>query len=139
MQIMYHRCCGIDVHKKMIVACLLIITAEGVQKEIQTESHGALGSLPAPRVAQSPALRGSGHGKYRSLLEVHLERAGRRDGASAVQRPTYQGGPREENGYQGRRMDRRLAPTRSAASQLCACPSPTGTAGFDPLPQQFGC
>jgi len=105
MQIMYHRCCGIDVHKKMIVACLLIITAEGVQKEIQTESHGALGSLPAPRVAQSPALRGSGHGKYRSLLEVHLERAGRRDGASAVQRPTYQGGPREENGYQGRRCE----------------------------------
>lgn len=38
MQIMYHRCCGIDVHKKMIVACLLLITAEGVQKEIQTFS-----------------------------------------------------------------------------------------------------
>jgi transposase len=32
---MYHRCCGIDVHKKMIVACLLMITPEGVQKEIQ--------------------------------------------------------------------------------------------------------
>jgi transposase len=38
MHIMYHRCCGIDVHKKMIVACLLIITAQGVQKEIQTFS-----------------------------------------------------------------------------------------------------
>ena len=38
MQIMYHRCCGIDVHKKMIVACLLIISAQGVQKEIQTFS-----------------------------------------------------------------------------------------------------
>ncbi len=36
MQIMYRRCCGIDVHKKMIVACLLLITAQGVQKEIQT-------------------------------------------------------------------------------------------------------
>ncbi len=36
MQIMYHRCCGIDVHKKMIVACLLIITDQGVHKEIQT-------------------------------------------------------------------------------------------------------
>jgi hypothetical protein len=35
MQIMYQRCCGIDVHKKMIVACLLISTAQGVQKEIQ--------------------------------------------------------------------------------------------------------
>jgi transposase len=36
MQIMYHRCCGIDVHKKMIVACLLLITDQGVHKEIQT-------------------------------------------------------------------------------------------------------
>jgi len=48
MQIMYQRCCGIDVHKKMIVVCLLIITAEGVHKEIQTESHNGVGSLPAP-------------------------------------------------------------------------------------------
>jgi transposase len=38
MRIMYHRCCGIDVHKKMIVVCLLMITAQGVQKEIQTLS-----------------------------------------------------------------------------------------------------
>jgi len=35
MRIMYQRCCGIDVHKKMIVACLLMISDQGVQKEIQ--------------------------------------------------------------------------------------------------------
>jgi transposase len=35
MQNMYHRCCGIDVHKKMIVACLLLVTPQGVEKEIQ--------------------------------------------------------------------------------------------------------
>jgi len=38
MQLIYQRCCGIDVHKKMIVACLLICSAQGVQKEIQTFS-----------------------------------------------------------------------------------------------------
>ncbi len=38
MRVIYQRCCGIDVHKKMIVACLLICTAQGVQKEIQTFS-----------------------------------------------------------------------------------------------------
>ena len=38
MQVIYQRCCGIDVHKKMIVACLLIGSAQGVQKEIQTFS-----------------------------------------------------------------------------------------------------
>jgi hypothetical protein len=36
MQVIYTRCCGIDIHKKIIVACLLIYTAQGVQKEIQT-------------------------------------------------------------------------------------------------------
>lgn len=36
MQVIYQRCCGIDIHKKMIVACLLICTAQGVQKEVQT-------------------------------------------------------------------------------------------------------
>src|SRR5215471_4622689 len=36
MQVLYQRCCGIDLHKKMIVACLLMCTAQGVQKEIQT-------------------------------------------------------------------------------------------------------
>jgi transposase len=38
MQVIYHRCCGIDVHKKMLVACVLSCTAQGVQKEIQTFS-----------------------------------------------------------------------------------------------------
>ena len=36
MQVIYTRCCGIDLHKKVIVACLLICTAQGVQ--IQTFS-----------------------------------------------------------------------------------------------------
>jgi transposase len=36
MRMIYDRCCGIDLHKKMIVACLLIVTAQGVEKEIRT-------------------------------------------------------------------------------------------------------
>lgn len=38
MQVIYQRCCGIDVHKKVIMACLLIRTEQGVHKEIQTFS-----------------------------------------------------------------------------------------------------
>jgi hypothetical protein len=38
MQIVYQRWCGMDVHKKMSVASLLLITEQGVQKEIQTLS-----------------------------------------------------------------------------------------------------
>ena len=36
MQVVYQRCCGLDIHKKLIVACLLLMSAQGVQKEIRT-------------------------------------------------------------------------------------------------------
>lgn len=36
MQVVYGRCCGLDVHKKKIVACLLILTGGQFQKEIRT-------------------------------------------------------------------------------------------------------
>ena len=38
MQVIYHRCCGLDIHKKLIVACVLIWTSQGVQKEIRAFS-----------------------------------------------------------------------------------------------------
>ena len=39
MQVVYQRCCGLDIHKKLIVACLLIMSSqEGVRKEIRTFS-----------------------------------------------------------------------------------------------------
>jgi transposase len=37
MEQIYQRCCGIDIHKKVLVACLIIVTADGQQhKEIRT-------------------------------------------------------------------------------------------------------
>jgi transposase len=36
MQVVYHRCCGLDIHKKLIVACLLLMTSQGVHKEMRT-------------------------------------------------------------------------------------------------------
>jgi hypothetical protein len=38
MRVIYERCCGIAIHKKVIVACFLISTAQGIQKEIRTFS-----------------------------------------------------------------------------------------------------
>ena len=38
MQVVYDRCCGLDIHKKLIVACVLSRTPLGVQKEIRTFS-----------------------------------------------------------------------------------------------------
>ncbi len=37
MQVVYERCCGLDVHKKVVVACLLVLMANGQRrKEIRT-------------------------------------------------------------------------------------------------------
>lgn len=39
MQVVYRSCCGIDVHKKMVVACLLTVNEAGeLKKEIRTYS-----------------------------------------------------------------------------------------------------
>lgn len=39
MEVTYQRCCGLDVHKKMVVACLSIVGSEGERhKEIRTFS-----------------------------------------------------------------------------------------------------
>jgi hypothetical protein len=29
MQIAYERCCGLDIHKKLVVACLIVLAANG--------------------------------------------------------------------------------------------------------------
>ena len=37
MELLYQRCCGLDIHKKMLVACLIIVTADGKRhKEIRS-------------------------------------------------------------------------------------------------------
>ena len=36
MEVIYKRCCGLDIHKKMVVACLIIRDGEEVKKEIRT-------------------------------------------------------------------------------------------------------
>ncbi len=36
MEVLYARCCGLDVHRDMVVACLSIIEAGQRRKEIRT-------------------------------------------------------------------------------------------------------
>ncbi len=36
MQVVYQRCCGLDIHKRLIVACLLLMSAQGEQREMRT-------------------------------------------------------------------------------------------------------
>ena len=41
MQVVYERGSGLDVHKKLVVACLIIITANG-QRHKETRTFGTM-------------------------------------------------------------------------------------------------
>jgi len=37
MQVVHARCCGLDIHKKAVVACVLLTSATGpIQREVRT-------------------------------------------------------------------------------------------------------
>lgn len=37
VEVVYQRCCGLDIHKKIVVACLILLTADGKRrKQIRT-------------------------------------------------------------------------------------------------------
>jgi len=37
MQVVYERCCGLDVHKRTVVACVLLSQADGtLEREVRT-------------------------------------------------------------------------------------------------------
>ena len=37
MRVLYERCCGLDIHKPFVVACLVVTGADGSsQKEVRT-------------------------------------------------------------------------------------------------------
>lgn len=46
MRVVYERCCGLDVHKKTVVACVLITETRGeMQRHIRTCSTMTAGLL----------------------------------------------------------------------------------------------
>ena len=78
MQVVYERCCGLDVHQKTVVACRLLSQQKGtVEKSIRTfatTTHG-LGELDhwlAEGQVQQVATDQHGH-----LLASHFQSAGR--------------------------------------------------------------
>jgi transposase len=54
MQVVYERCCGLDVHKRTVVACVLVTHPDGTgEREVQT-----CGTMTAELLALSDWLRG---------------------------------------------------------------------------------
>jgi transposase len=56
MQVVYERCCGLDVHKRTVVACVLVTHPDGtVQRDVRT-----FGTMTADLLALSDWLTGLG-------------------------------------------------------------------------------
>jgi len=51
MEVLYARCCGLDVHRNMVVACLSIIEAGERRKEIRSYRTVTKESTSHERVA----------------------------------------------------------------------------------------
>ena len=63
MQVIHARCCGLDVHNKTVVACVLVTAPDGaVQRRVQT-----FGTMTADLLALSDWL--DGHGVTQIALE----------------------------------------------------------------------
>ncbi len=56
MQVVYERCCGLDVHKRTVVACVLVTHPDGtVERDVQT-----FGTMTADLLALSDWLTARG-------------------------------------------------------------------------------
>jgi hypothetical protein len=138
MQMLYRRCCGIDVHKKMIVACLLLITSEGVRKEIQTFTtmvSDLFGLRDWLKAQHCEAVAMESTGVYWKCLWNVLE------GEMELLLCNAQ----HMKAVPGRKTDIKdaewiadLLHHGRLACSFCSCSPPTGTARLDPLPEQLG-
>jgi len=80
MEVLYLRCCGIDVHKKLLVACLILVIDGQRQKEIRTfatTTQGILSLLDWLQAAGCTHVAMESTGVYwkpiYNLLEGHFE------------------------------------------------------------------
>ena len=77
MEVIYPRCCGLDVHKREVVACVVITGPDGTPRK----TIRAFGTMTPDILALADwlaAARGDPrrHGEHRGLLEADLEPAG---------------------------------------------------------------
>lgn len=66
MRVVHDRCCGLDVHKKSVVACVITPEAQ------QTKTFGTTRQLLALAEVARQARQPRGHGKHRGVLEAGL-------------------------------------------------------------------
>ena len=75
MEVMFKCCAGLDVHKRIIVACALVSSAEGVQRHLKTLPT-TLAGLEALAAWLTGLVSPTWRWKVRGVLEAGVQRAG---------------------------------------------------------------
>jgi len=72
MELLHRRCCGLDVHKETVVACLRLVSDGKVTTEVRTfqTTHG--GSSALVGVVGGERVHACGDGGDRRLLEASV-------------------------------------------------------------------
>jgi len=99
MQVLYERCCGLDVHKKTVVACVLITSPDGqVHKQVRTVATTTAGLLALADWLATLQISHVAHDAYGDLLATRVQSAGSRPHDHFGQCATYESGARAEDG-----------------------------------------
>lgn len=73
MQVEYARCCGLEVHHKSVVACVLVTTEDGtVQRQVRTFGTMTADLLAPERLVKRAAGGARGDGEHRRVLAAGL-------------------------------------------------------------------
>ena len=70
MEVMFKSCAGLDVHKRIIVACALVSSAEGVQRHLKTWQTTLAGLEALAAWLTGLGVDSCGDGKQRGVLEA---------------------------------------------------------------------
>ena len=135
MEVLYPRCCGIDVHKKFLVACLLILSESGqMHKEsrrFSTITDDVLACIDWLKEAHCTAIAMESTGVYWqspfNLMEGHFEQV------MIVNAEHLKRVPGHKTDQKDAEWIAELLQVGLTAAQLHSQAFPTGTAPLDPL------
>lgn len=137
MQVLYPRCCGLDIHKKTVVACVLLTEPDGTTRRFvrtfgtMTGDLLALGDWLSLHEVVHVAMESTGV-LWRPVFNVLEE--GRT--LLLVNAEPHQSRPRPKNGRKGQRVASRPPAPRAVASKLYSSPTDPGPARSDAISQE---
>src|SRR5882757_1889142 len=106
MEVLYPRCCGLDVHKSSITACVLIAQSGKPLKHIRRFGCTTRELRELVVWLQGFGVEHVADGIHGRLLETCVERSRKSFSDRSGKRPAHQGSSGTQDGYEGLSVDR---------------------------------